>query len=152
MDDTHFAGTDNSFWDREGIRLTATGVALVSPMSLLPDLRSSKEEGQANFVNPGIYVFNLGADFDVTPRLRAFVNSNYLRFDRTEPLELLLFQLPIRHSIGTDFGAGFEYRPPLSENIVLRGGASVLVPGQGFQDISDGKVMFSVFANVKFQF
>jgi len=152
VDDTHFAGTDNSFWDREGIRLTATGVALVSPMSLLPDLRSSKEEGQANFVNPGIYVFNLGADFDVTPKLRAFVNSNYLRFDRTEPLELLLFQLPIRHSIGTDFGAGFEYRPPLSENIVLRGGASALVPGQGLQDIFDGKVMFSVFANVKLQF
>jgi Carboxypeptidase regulatory-like domain len=152
VDDTHFAGTDNSFWDREGIRLTATGVALVSPRSLLPDLRSSKEEGQANFVNPGIYVFNLGADFDVTPKLRAFVNSNYLRFDRTEPLELLLFQRPIRHSIGTDFGAGFEYRPPLSENIVVRGGASALVPGQSLQDIFDGKVMFSVFASVKFQF
>ncbi|MBZ5663741.1 MAG: carboxypeptidase-like regulatory domain-containing protein [Acidobacteriia bacterium] len=152
VDDTHFAGTDNSFWDREGIRLTATGVALVNPMSLLPDLRSSKEEGQANFVNPGIYVFNLGADFDVTPKLRAFVNSNYLRFDRTEPLELLLFQRPIRHSIGTDFGAGFEYRPPLSENIVVRGGASALVPGQGLDDIYNGKVMFSVFGNVKFQF
>jgi hypothetical protein len=152
VDDTHFAGTDNSFWDREGIRLTATGVALVNPMSLLPDLRSSKEEGQANFVNPGIYIFNLGADFDVTPKLRAFVNSNYLRFDRTEPLELLLFQRPIRHSIGTDFGAGFEYRPPLSENIVVRGGASALVPGQSLQDIFDGKVMFSAFASVKFQF
>ena len=152
VDNTHFAGTDFSFWDREGIRLTATGVALVTPMSLLPNLRSSKEEGQANFVNPGIYVFNLGADFDVTPKLRAFVNSNYLRFDRTEPLELLLFQRPIHHSIGTDFGAGFEYRPPLSENIVIRGGASALVPGQSLEDISNGKVLFSVFANVKFQF
>ena len=152
VDDTHFAGTDFSFWDREGIRLTATGVALVNPMSLLPDLRSSKEEGQANFVNPGIYVFNLGADFDVTPKLRAFVNSNYLRFDRTEPLELLLFQVPIRHSIGTDFGAGFEFRPPLSENIVIRGGASALVPGQSLEDIYNGRVLFSLFAKVKFQF
>ena len=152
VDNTHFAGTDFSFWDREGIRLTATGVALATPMSLLPDLRSSKEEGQANFVNPGIYVFNLGADFDVTPKLRAFVNSNYLRFDRTEPLELLLFQRPIRHSIGTDFGAGFEYRPPLSENIVVRGGASALVPGQSLQDIYNGRVLFSLFAKVKFQF
>jgi len=152
VDNTHFAGTDFSFWDREGIRLTATGVALVTPMSLLPDLRSSKEEGQANFVNPGIYVFNLGADFDVTTKLRAFVNSNYLRFDRTEPLELLLFQRPIRHSIGTDFGAGFEYRPPLSENIVVRGGASALVPGQSLEDIYNGRVLFSLFANVKFQF
>ena len=152
VDDTHFAGTDNSFWGREGIRLTSTGVALVNPSSLLPDLRSSKEEGQANFVNPGIYIFNLGADFDVMPKLRTFVNSNYLRFDRTEPLELLLFQRPIRHSIGTDLGAGFESRPPLSENIVVRGGASALVPGQGLDDIYNGKVMFSVFGNVKFQF
>ena len=152
VDSTHFAGSDFSFWDREGIRLTATGVALVTPMSLLPDLRSSKEEGQANFVNPGIYVFNLGADFDVTPKLRAFVNSNYLRFDRTEPLELLLFQRPIRHGIGTDVGAGFEYRPPLSENIVVRGGASALVPGQSMEDIYNGRVLFSLFANVRFQF
>lgn len=152
VDNTHFAGSDFSFWDHEGIRLTATGVALVNPMSLLPDLRSSKEEGQANFVNPGIYVFNLGADFDVTPKLRAFVNSNYLRFDRTEPLELLLFQRPIHHSIGTDLGAGFEYRPPLSENIVIRGGASALLPGQSLQDIYNGRVLFSVFAKVKFQF
>jgi hypothetical protein len=152
VDDTHFAGADFSFWDSEGIRLTSTGVALVNPLSLLPDLRSSKEEGQANFVNPGIYVLNLGADFNVTPKLRTFVNSNYLRFDRTEPLELLLFQVPIRHSIGTDFGTGFEYRPPLSENIVVRGGASALVPGQGSEDIFNGRVLFSVFANVKFQF
>ena len=115
-------------------------------MSLLPDLRSNKEEGQANFVNPGIYVFNLGADFNVTPKLRAFVNSNYLRFDRTEPLELLLFQRPIRHSIGTDFGTGFEYRPPLSENIVIRGGASALVPGQGLQDIYNGRVLFLCYS------
>jgi hypothetical protein len=152
VDNTHFAGSDFSFWDHEGIRLTATGVALVTPMSLLPGLRSSKEEGQANFVNPGIYVFNLGADFEVTPKLRAFVNSNYLRFDRTEPLELLLFQRPIRHSIGTDIGTGFEYRPPLSENIVIRGGASALLPGQALQDIYNGRVLFSLFAKVKFQF
>lgn len=152
VDDMHFAGSENSFWDHEGIRLTATGVGLVSPMSLLPDLRSSKEEGQANFVNPGIYIFNLGADFEVTPKLRAFLNSNYLRFDRTEPLELLLFQRPIRHSIGTDVGTGFEYRPPLSENIVIRGGASALLPGQSLQDIYNGRVLFSLFAKVKFQF
>jgi hypothetical protein len=152
VDNTHFAGGDFSFWDHEGIRLTATGVGVVSPMSLLPDLRSSKEEGQANFVNPGIYVFNLGADFDVTPKLRAFANANYLRFDRTEPLELLLFQNPIRHSIGTDIGTGLEYRPPLSENIVIRGGASALLPGQSLQDIYNGRVLFSLFAKVKFQF
>jgi len=152
VDNTHFAGSDFSFWDSEGIRLTGTGVGLVSPGSLLPSLRSNKEEGQANFVNPGLMLFNLGADFTLTPKLRAFVNTNYLRFDRTEPLELLLFQNPIRHGIGTDFGAGVEYRPPLSENIVIRGGASALVPAQGFKDIYNGQTLLSLFANVKFQF
>jgi hypothetical protein len=152
VDNTHFAGTDFSFWDSEGIRLTGTGIALVSPTSLLPSLRANKEEGQANFVNPGLILVNLGADFNLTPKLRAFVNTNYLRFDRTEPLELLLFQRPIDHSIGTDFGAGVEYRPPLSENIVLRGGASALVPGEGFKQIYNGQTLFSLFTNIRFQF
>jgi hypothetical protein len=152
VDDTHFAGSAFSFWDSEGLRLTGTGIALVSPASLLPSLRANKEEGQANFVNPGLMLFNLGADFNLTPKLRTFVNTNYLRFDRTEPLELLLFQRPIDHGIGTDFGAGAEYRPPLSENIVIRGGASALVPGQGFKQIYNGQTLFSLFGNVRFQF
>lgn len=152
VDDTHFAGSAFSFWDHEGLRLTGTGIALMNPASLLPSLRSNKEEGQANFVNPGLYLFNLGVDFNVTPKLRTFVNGNYLRFDRTEPLELLLFQRPIRHSIGTDLGMGVEYRPPLSENVVLTGGISSLVPGQGFEEIYNGKTLFSVFARIKFQF
>jgi hypothetical protein len=152
VDDTHFAGSDFSFWNHEGLRLTGTGIALMNPASLLPSLRANKDEGQANFVNPGLYLFNLGADFNVTPKLRAFVNGNYLRFDRTEPIELLLFQRGIRHSIGTDLGTGVEYRPPLSENIVLIGGVSSLVPGRGFEQIYNGKTLFSIFAKIKFQF
>ena len=152
VDDTHFAGTDFSFWDREGIRLTGAGVGLVSPGSLLPSLRSNKEEGQANFVNPGVFLVNLGADFKLTPKLRAFANTSYLRFERTEPLELLLSQQPIAHSIGTDVGAGVEYRPPLSENIVIRGGASALAPGEGLKQIYNAEVLFSLFARIRFQF
>ena len=152
VDETHFAGGAFSFWDNEGIRLTGSGVALVNPGSLLPSLRSNKEEGQPNFVNPGIYIANVGADFDVTPKIRAFVNGNYLRFDRTEPLEAILFQSPIRHSIGTDLGVGLEYRPPLTENIVITGGASTLLPGDGFKDIYNGRVLFSVFSTVRFVF
>src|SRR6266853_6725811 len=49
-----FAGGIFSFWNREGIRLTGSGVLLTTPGSLIPSLRASKEEGQANFVNPGI--------------------------------------------------------------------------------------------------
>ena len=149
VDDTHFAGGAFSFFDSEGIRLTSTGVALVNPASLLPSLRANKEEGQANFVNPGLYLFNVGADFDITPKLRTFVNANYLRFDRTEPLQILLFQGRIRHSIGEDLAVGAEYRPPLTENIVLRGGVSSLVPGEGFGQIYNKRVLFSGFGSIR---
>ena len=147
-----FAGGIFSLWNREGIRLLGTGVNLTSPDSLLPSLRSNKDEGQANFVNPGIFLANLGADFDLTPKLRGFVNVNYLRFERTESLELLLFQAPIHHTIGVDSSLGIRYRPPLTENISITAGAAALVPGQGLRDIYTGKMMFSLFTDVKFQF
>jgi len=152
VDDPAFAGGIFSFWNREGIRLTGTGVALTSPDSLLPSLRTSKEEGQANFVNPGIFILTAGADFDLTTKLKTLVNVNYLRFARTAPIELLLFESPIHNTIGVDTSLGFQYRPPLSENIVILGGAAALLPGQGFRDIYSGKTQFSLFANVRFQF
>jgi hypothetical protein len=152
VDLPNFAGGLFSFWNREAIRLLGSGILLTTPGSLIPSLRSSKEEGQSNFVNPGIFLANSGIDFEITPKLRGFANFNYLRFMRTEPMEFLLFQAPIRHSIGEDFGVGFEYRPPLSENIVLTGGASVLQPGQGFKDIYTSRTLFSLFGIVKFTF
>ena len=48
----NFAGGQFSFWNRQQIRLQ--GVNLVQRLSLVPDLRSSKIQGQANFVNPGL--------------------------------------------------------------------------------------------------
>jgi hypothetical protein len=115
-------------------------------------MRSNKNEGQANFVNPGIFLVNAGTDIDITPKLKGFVNFNYLRFLRTEPLEDVLFQSPIRHNIGEDFGVGVTYRPPLTENIILTGGASMLQPGQGFRDIYTGRTLFSVFGSAKLTF
>jgi hypothetical protein len=148
----NFAGGIFSFWNREAIRLLGSGVSLTTDGSLIPSLRSTKEEGQANFVNPGIFLANAGADFDITPKLKGFVNFNYLRFERTEALEYLLFESPIRHSIGEDFGIGVTYRPPLSENVVLTGGASALQPGEGFKDIYTSRTLFSLFGSVKFTF
>jgi hypothetical protein len=148
----NFAGGLFSFWNREGIRLLGSGVLLTPPGSLIPSLRSSKEEGQANFVNPGIFLASAGADFDMTPKWKGFLNFNYLRFERTEPLELVLFQAPIHHAIGEDAGIGVQYRPPLAENIVLTAGASALQPGQGFKDIYTGRTLFSLFGSAKFTF
>jgi hypothetical protein len=168
-------GGQFSFWNRQGIRLTQTGVALVEPNSLLPSLRSSKTQGQANFVNPGIFIFNAGADVEVTQRIRAIFNANFLRFHRTEPLEQVLFQNRIRHGIGQDYSLGVSYRPLLINNIIMNFGASTFVPGRGFRDIytdrtrncppnvadyctpdntviDPSKPLFSLFAQLRFIF
>ena len=152
VDDPEFAGGIFSFWNRESLRLPGTGIALTPGDTLLPSLRTSKVEGQANFVNPGIFIANAGADFDLTPKLKSFLNVNYLRFERTAPIELLLFESPIHNTIGVDYSLGLRYRPPLSENISVTGGAAALSPGRGFRDLFSGVVQFSVFADVRFQF
>ncbi len=147
-----FAGGDFSFWNREGIRLTSTLIGLKSPDSLFPDLRASKDEGQANYVNPGAYVYNAGADFDITPKMRWVVNFNYLEFVHTAPLELTLFTNHIHRGIGGDFGTGIIYRPPLSENMVFEAGVTGLVPAQGLRDVYTNKTLVSGFALLRFMF
>ena len=134
-DGTNFAGGPFSFWSRSAIALTQTGVLLKTPGSLLPDLRSNKFEGQASFVNPGVLLVGLGLDAELTPRLKGVVNANYLRFDKTGALDLLLFQPGIRKSIGFDLGAGFLWRPLLNENVLIEGGFTGLLPGAAFDDI-----------------
>jgi len=175
FDDPNFVGGQFSFWNRTGIRLPPTGVGLVQPNSILPSLRSSKTEGQANFVNPGIFIYNAGVDVEVTQRLKAIFNANYLRFHRTESLEYVLFQPHIRHEIGWDFSLGVAYRPFLINNITMTFGAATLKPGRGFRDIftsaatdcpanlrefctpdnsviNPSKPLFNLFAQVKFVF
>jgi len=173
FDDPNFVGGQFSFWVRNGIRLTQTGVGLVQPNSLLPSLRSSKTQGQANFVNPGIFIYNGGVDVELTQRIKAVVNINYLRFHRTEPLELILFQNRIRHDIGFDYSLGVAYRPFLINNFTLTFGANSLQTGRGFRDIftdasrncppgvqdfcqpnviSPKKMLYSLFAQAKFVF
>jgi hypothetical protein len=175
LDDPNFIGGIFSFWNREGIRLSQTGVALVEPNSLIPSLRSSKILGQANYINPGIFIANAGFDVDLTQKFKLIANANYLRFHRTETLEYLLFQNRIRHDIGYDLNMGVEYRPMLTNNIQFSFGASLFVPGRGFRDIytdtqrncppqvaayctpdnvvvNPSNVLFSAFAQVKFIF
>jgi hypothetical protein len=154
VDNPSFIGGPFSFWNREAIRLTGSGVALTSGLSLLPSLRAAnlKELSHSNHVNPGIFIYNAGMDIEWTPKLRSIINVNYIRFHRTEPLELILFQAPIRHSVGVDSSIGFQWRPPLSDNIVILFGVSSLQPGQGFRDIYTGKTLWSIFTNVRFLF
>ena len=133
LDSPNFAGGPFSFWNRQQIPLF--GVNLVQRLSLVPDLRSSKIQGQANFVNPGLLLPNLGIDFDLTPKLKMINNANLLFFDKTNVLERFLFDGNLDRFIGADLSAGFEYKPLLSENVIFLGGVSTLIPGQGFQNL-----------------
>ena len=135
LDDPNFVGGQFSYWNRQGIRLVSTEVGLVQPNSLLPTLRSSKTEGQANFVNPGITIFNAGVDAEITQTLKAVFNANYLRFDRTESLEYVLFQPRVRHEIGYDLSLGVVYRPLLINNITFTFGGNFFKAGRGFKDV-----------------
>lgn len=147
-----FAGGPFSLWNRQGLRTAQTGTGLKSPSSLLPTLRTNKDEGQANFVNPGIAILNGAVDVEVTPKLRAFANLSFLRFVHTAPLELLLFQEKVRPNIGIDYGVGASYRPPLSDNIVIVGGIAAMKLGQGLKDIYTRDHFFSAFVNARLVF
>ncbi|MBI1765140.1 MAG: cytochrome c3 family protein [Acidobacteria bacterium] len=163
LDLTEFAGGKFSFWNSQAIPFLNTGVLLTTPESLVPSLRSSKTQGQSNFVNPGIFIYNAGLEAELKPKLRAILNLNYLHFHHTEPLSQLLFQPGIRRPIGLDYGVGFLYRPLLSENVIVTGGYSSLLPGTGFKDIFSSncagqgcgakpQMLYSVFVKVKFTY
>lgn len=133
FDNPNFAGGQFSYWNRQQIKLF--GVNLVQRLSLVPDLRSSKLQGQSNFVNPGLQLLNLGVDADVTPRLKIIANGNLLWFNQTEVLKTFTFQSNIEPFIGADLSMGAEYRPLLNNNVIFVGGVSCLIPGSGFRDI-----------------
>jgi hypothetical protein len=138
-DNSNFAGGPLSFWSRSAIFLTQTKVLLKPPLTLLPSFRSNKFEGQGSFVNPGLNLVGAGIDLELTPKLKGIINANYLRFDKTETLEALLFQPGIRKNIGLDAGAGLLFRPLLNENILIFGGVTGLFPGSGWNDIYQSK-------------
>lgn len=133
FDNPNFAGGEFSYWNRQEIRLF--GVGLSQRLSLVPNLRSSKTQGQSNFVNPGIQIVNLGMDFEITPKTKAITNLNWLWFDETAVLDQFTFQDNIDRKIGIDLSLGLEYRPLLNDNIQIIAGASMLVPDRGFKDL-----------------
>lgn len=133
LDNPNFAGGEFSFWQRQQIPLFGANISQRN--SLVPDLRSSKIQGQSNFVNPGLWLVNAGADFDVTPRLRSINNVNFLWFDKTNVLEQFVFQSSIDREIGFDVSTGLEYRPLLNNNIIFVAGAAALLPTNGFRQL-----------------
>ena len=134
VDSPNFGGPF-SYWQRQGMNLGGTAVALKQRLSLIPELGSNKFLGQSNFVNPGLFLAGLGEEWELTPRLRAFANLNYLLFMNTDAVATALLTNNIDREIGWDLSFGVEYRPFLTDNLKLNIGLGMLFPGAGFKDI-----------------
>lgn len=148
FDNPNFAGGGISFFTRQAVRLTGSGVGLTQRNSFLPDLRTSKEQGQANFVNPGLLLYNVGMDVELTPKLKLIGNATYLQFANTSSLEEILQDNKISSDIGWDLSLGLLYRPLLNNNIIVNAGGAVLIPAQGFRDLYTNETLYSAFLGV----
>jgi len=148
FDDENFAGGEFSFWNRNAIALSSTGVGLTQPNSLYNTLRSSKGEGAPSFVNPGLLLGGLGWDAQIAPNLKVVTNASWLRFADTSSLEFVLGQGAIHEDIGADLSIGTIWRPLLTENVVVKTGVSALVPGRGFRDIYGPETLYAVFTEL----
>lgn len=148
-----FAGSDTSYWIRQSVPFAGGGrvININQRNGILDDLRSSKEEGQSNFNNPGTILAGVGADFDITPTFRLSGNVNHLWFAHTQVLQALRVEGSIPKSIGWDYSASTIWRPKMTQNIVFRLSGAILQAGDGFRDLFDqssqSKFYYSVLAN-----
>jgi len=153
FENPQFAGADTSYWIRQAVPLIGGGrVALSGRNGILNSMRSSKEQGQSNFTNPGIWLIGLGVDLDLTPQWRLSVNANHLRFDQTEVLEAARNQGPVDEEIGQDVSVSVTYRPFMTQNIVVRGSYAKLIAGDGFKDLFPDEDADYLFLNVLLMF
>lgn len=149
-----FAGADTSYWIRQTIPFAGGGraISVNGRNGLLNSLRSSKEQGQSNFNNPGLMLLGAGADFDLTPQFRLSANANHLWFENTSTLEVLRNEGSIPKDIGFDLSTAAIWRPKANQNIVFRLSAATLVAGDGFKDLFDtldrDQNFYSVLANL----
>jgi len=132
-----FAGADTSYWIRQVIPFAGGGraISVNGRNGILNSLRSSKEQGQSNFNNPGTILLGVGADFDITPGLRLSTNANHLWFENTDTLQALRNEGSIPTSIGYDISAAAIWRPLTTQNIVLRLSGAVFEASDGFSDL-----------------
>jgi hypothetical protein len=147
-----FAGADTSYWIRQTIPFAGGGraVAVNGRNGVLASLRSSKEQGQSNFNNPGTVLLGGGADFDLTPQFRLSANVNHLSFASTQVLQALRVEGSIPKEIGWDLSAAAIYRPKANQNLVFRLSGALLDPGKGFRDLFTNARRHDVYYSVLF--
>jgi hypothetical protein len=152
LENPQIAGADTSFWIRQAVPLIGGGgVTLSGRNGVLPSLRSSKDQGQSNFTNPGLVLLGIGADADLTPRWRLIGNVNQLWFVNTSSLSVLRNQAEIDRTLGTDVSVAVQYRPLFIQNIVFNVSAAALFPGSGFKQLyptGGSATPYSILANL----
>ncbi|MDM7955594.1 hypothetical protein [Blastomonas sp.] len=147
-----FAGADTSYWIRQVIPFAGGGraVGINGRNGILNSLRSSKEQGQSNFNNPGTVLLGAGADFDLSATTRLSTNVNHLWFHKTDTLEALRQEGTVPSSIGLDASAAFIWRPNANQNLVFRLSGAVFDPSKGFRDLFTQSGKSDLFYSVLF--
>jgi hypothetical protein len=154
FENPQFAGADTSYWIRQTIPLIGGGGVILSGRNaMFPALRSSKEQGQSNFNNPGMTLIGVGTDLDITPEIRVSTNFNRLDFVDTSNLEFLRNQGDIDRGIGWDLSAALIWRPLFIQNVVFRLSGAMLVPDDGFKELfetsdDENDLFYSILANL----
>lgn len=144
-----FAGFDTSYWIRQSVPLIGGGrVGISGRNGVLNSLRSSKEEGQSNFTNPGTVLLGVGTDLDLTPSFRLSLNANQLWFADTAVVEVARNQGGIDKAIGTDLSVATIWRPFASQNVILRASFAALLPGKGFEQLYGDETLYSGLLNL----
>ncbi|WP_298171778.1 hypothetical protein [Novosphingobium sp.] len=158
FENPQFAGADTSYWIRQTIPFAGGGrvIGINGRNGILNSLRSSKEQGQSNFLNPGTALAGVGGDFDLTPNFRLTANANHLWFANTAVLQELRNEGSIPRSIGWDLSLATTWRPMAAQNVVFRLSGAVLEAGKGFRDLFDqrghGTQFYSVLGNLTLAF
>lgn len=144
-----FAGFDTSYWIRQNVPLIGGGrVGISGRNGVLNSLRSTKEEGQSNFTNPGTVLLGIGADLDLTPTFRVSFNANEIWFADTTVVEVARNQGGIDPSIGTDLSVATIWRPFMSQNVILRASFAALLPGKGMKQLYGDETLYSGLFNL----
>ena len=151
LENPQFAGADTSYYVRQGVPFVGGGaVAFHGPNSILLDLRSSKDEGQSNFNNPGTALVGVGVDADLLPTLRVTGNINHIWFADTAVIQVLRQQGSISNDMGWDYSVSTIWRPRMTQNVIFRLSGAVFAPGSGFNSLLTTVGHDSVFYSILF--
>jgi hypothetical protein len=122
------------YWTGEDIKFGKGDY--VRANSLFPTLRGTN--AQANYINPGLSMTNIGLDVTVTPRVFLSFNANWLYFNDlgTYPIGGA-FTVINHNNAGVEENMFIRYKPflhQINDFVILDVGVGVLQPLQGLHD------------------